>query len=526
MPWDREALWDSLDGPWDLVVVGGGITGAGLLWEAARVGFRALLLERGDFASGTSSRSGKLVHGGLRYLAQGRFRLTWLAVRERERLLREMRGLVAPLGLLHPCYRGDPQGPVLLGLGLFLYDLMALRRTHRRLDPEALRALAPHVRQGGLLGGFWYQDALTDDARLVLRVLREAERLGASALNYVRVEDLCRTRSGRVEGVAVRDLLTGRTKEVRARVVVNATGAWADALRSRLGHPPRFRPLRGSHLLFPGWRVPLAVGLTFLHPWDGRPLYALPWEGATLVGTTDVDHREDLEGELRISPEEGEYLLAAVAHLFPGLDLGEGDVLATFAGVRPVVGTGKVHPSREPRDHAIWDEGLLTVTGGKLTTFGAMARAALGRVFRRLGGPRGTAGPGVRAREEPLGAAEALDPEDPRHRRLIARYGLEDAAAILCASRPGELEPIPGTQTLWAEVRWAAEREGVVHLDDLLLRRTRLGLLLPEGGLALLEGLRPLVQGALAWDEGRWRAEAERYRRVWEAAHSPRLLRG
>lgn len=515
---DRDTVWASLGQTWDLVVVGGGITGAGLLWEASRQGFRALLLERGDFASGTSSRSGKLVHGGLRYLRQAQFRVTWRAVRDRERLLREFPGLVNPLGFLLPFYRGGPVGPSLLRLGLFLYDAMALRRTHRGLGAEALRALVPRIREEGLCGGFAYQDALTDDARLVLRLLGGAVAAGASALNYARVEGFCQTRSGQVEGVAVRDLLTGRTAEVRARVVVNATGAWADILRGRLGYPPRLRPLRGSHLLFPAWRVPLALGLSFFHPWDGRPLYALPWEGITLVGTTDVDHREDLEGEPRIHPEEGEYLLAAVRYLFPDLDLSPRDVLATFSGVRPVVARGKKDPSREPRDHALWDEGVLTVAGGKLTTFWTMARAALARVRGRLGEP-------VRRVRKTPGEAEGIPkPEDPWHLRLMVLYGPEAAAAMMRTARPGELEPIPGTPTLWVEVRWAAEREGVVHLDDLLLRRVRLGLTLPEGGIPLLERLRPLLQPALGWSETRWREEVERYQEVWRSAYSPSLL--
>lgn len=352
-----------------------------------------------------------------------------------------------------------------------------------------------------------YQDALTDDARLVLRLLGEAVAAGASALNYARVEGFCQTRSGRVEGVVVQDLLTGRTAEVWARVVVNATGAWADILRGRLGHPRGCAPCGKPPPLPRLAGAPGPGGL--LLPSSGRQaLYALPWEGVTLVGTTDVDHREGLEGEPRIHPEEGEYLLAAVQHLFPDLGLSQRDVLVTFSGVRPVVATGKKDPSREPRDHALWDEGLLTVTGGKLTTFWTMARAALARVRGRLGEPPRRARTSLGKRE----AEGILQLEDPWHLRLLARYGPEAAAAMIRTARPGELEAIPGTRTLWAEVRWAAEREGVVHLDDLLLRRVRLGLTLPEGGIPLLERLRPWLQPALGWDETRWQAEVERYR--------------
>lgn len=518
---DRASAWASLAEPWDVVVIGGGITGAGILREAARQGFRAVLLEQRDFAWGTSSRSGKLVHGGLRYLKQGQVRVTWHSVRERERLLREMPGLVSPLGLLLPCYGGDPVGRHLLDVGMIIYDAMAMRRNHRHLDPATLRTLAPHIRPDGLRGGFWYLDALTDDARLVLRVIDDAAAAGAVALNYARVEDLCRTRAGTVEGVVVRDLVSGRTAEVRARVVINATGIWADSFRARLGRRPRLRLLRGSHLLFPAWRLPVALGVNLFHPRDGRPLYVLPWEGVTLVGTTDVDHREDLEAEPRIHPGEGEYLLAAVRHLFPSLDITAEDVLATFSGVRPVVGTGKKDPSRESRDYAIWDEELLTVTGGKLTTFGVMARAVMARVRRRLGEPGPTAGA---APQQPR-PDELAELDEALRLRLVGRYG-EQAAALVRSARPGELEPIPGTGTLWAEVRWAAERENVVHLDDLLLRRVRLGMQLPQGAIPLLERLRGFVQPALGWDDSRWREEVERYERLWRSAYSPALLAG
>lgn len=451
-------------------------------------------------------------------MRQGQFRVTWRSVRDRESLLRELPGLVEPLGILLPYYRGDPMGHFLLALGLCLYDALALRRTHRPLGPEALVALAPWIRRQGLRGGFWYQDAFTDDARLVLRVLGEAVANGATALNYVRVEGLCRTRSGRVDGVVARDLLSGRTLEVRARVVINATGAWADSLRAWLGHAPRLRLLRGSHLLFPGWRLPLALGISFFHPWDGRPLYALPWEGVTLVGTTDLDHQEDL-AEPRIHPQEGAYLMAAVRSLFPSLELSPKDVLSTFSGVRPVVATGARDPSREPRDYAIWDEGLLTVTGGKLTTFGSMARAALAKAARYLGPP---SHPSTKVRER-WGSEGVWGEAEPWRPRLLGRYGAE-AALLVQTARPGELEPIPGTTTLWAEVRWAAEREGVVHLDDLLLRRVRLGLTLPGGAIPLLERLRPLIQPALGWDEARWQMEVRRYQEIWHSAYSPALL--
>ncbi len=374
----RGQVINRLEEQWDVIVVGGGITGAGVLREASRRGMRCLLLEQRDFAWGTSSRSGKMVHGGLRYLRQGQAKTTWHSVRERERLLREYAGLVEPLGFLVPLYAGKRWEPLLLKVGLSLYDLMALRRSHRRYNALDLSLLVPSLRRDGLLGGFWYRDARTDDARLVLWAIKEGVALGGAALNYARVEALLRDRRGRVCGVAVRDVVTGRTMEVEAQVVINAAGAWTDRVRSWTGAPPRLRRLRGSHLVFPRWRFPLFQAVGFSHPRDGRLVYAFPWEQVTLVGTTDVDHDQPLDREPRMSQSEGEYLLEGIGKAFPSLELTAEDVMSTFSGVRPVVGTGRRDPSREPRDHVVWaEDGMVTVAGGKLTTFSLLARDAL-----------------------------------------------------------------------------------------------------------------------------------------------------
>lgn len=516
---DRAQAWNALGGLWDLVVIGGGITGAGVFREATRLGLRAVLLEGRDFAWGTSSRSGKLVHGGLRYLRQGQFDLTWHATREREELLRSAPGLIRDLGFLFPVYRRWER--FLLGLGLTIYDLMTLSWHHRYLDAETFHPLSPHMRGEGLLGGFCYREAETDDARLVLRLIQDGVRDGGLALNYAHVEGLLRARDGTVAGVAVQDGVTGRTAEVKARAVVNATGFWADRLRAQVGGRPRLRPLRGGHLVFPAWRFPLAQAVGFWHPSDGRPLYALPWQGITLVGTTDVDHDQDPDAEPRITPAEVDYLLTALRHQFPDLDLAESDVLSTFAGVRPVVGMGRREPSREPREHVVWvEEGLVTVTGGKLTTFRLLAHDALHALATHLGAVM----PGSRLHPcppllEPVNAEQPADLAPDVWRRLLGYYGAE-ATAVVAAAAAGELTPIPGTPFLWAEVRWAAAREAVVHLDDLLLRRVRLGLMAPEGGLHLLDRVRPLVQPGLGWDDTRWEVEVQRYISLWRSAYS------
>ncbi len=281
------------------------------------------------------------------------------------------------------------------------------------------------------------------------------------------------------------------------------------------------RPLRGSHLIFPAWRLPVAQALSFLHPVDRRPVFIFPWEGITLVGTTDVDHDAALNDEPAISPEEVAYLMAAVESQFPSLNLTLDDVTATFAGVRPVIGTGKEDPSKESRDHVVWEEdGLLTVTGGKLTTFRRIALDVLKSVSHRL--------PGLPKFSDKLpvldptpvslpAAAAGLD--ESQRRRLLGRYGAA-AADLVAAAQPGELEPIPDTAALWAELRWAARSEAVLRLDDLLLRRVRLGLLLPGGGEALLPRIRAICQPELGWDDATWDAEQAAYLALWRGCYS------
>jgi len=526
----RDATWSHLDQPWDIVVIGGGITGAGILREASRVGLRVLLVEQRDFAWGTSSRSSKLVHGGLRYLKEGSFRLTRAAVRERERLLEEGPGLIDPLGFLLATYKGDSPGRRIYGAGLTVYDLLALQWTHRYFKAADFRLLAPHIAQDGLQGGFQYGDAQTDDARLVLRVIREAVAGGgarhgvdsAAALNYVRAERLLRDTRDRVIGVRLRDMEGQREADVTARVVINATGVWADRLRAEVGGASRIRPLRGSHLIFAAWRLPIAQAIGFLHPMDRRPVFIFPWEGITLVGTTDVDHADALDAEPAISPQEVAYLMAAVEAEFPSLGLTLDDVVATFAGVRPVIGSGKLDPSKESRDHVVWEEnGLLTVTGGKLTTFRRIALDALKAVRGRLpdlGSLNGKT-PVLNPVDLPLSTPTGGRLDEACRHRLLGRYGA-DAPALLAAAQPGELALIPGARVVWAELRWAALAEGVMHLDDLLLRRVRLGLLLPRGGEAILPRVRAICQAELGWDDATWEREQAAYLALWRRCYS------
>jgi glycerol-3-phosphate dehydrogenase len=501
--------------PWDLVVVGGGIVGAGILRAASASGVRALLLERGDFASGTSSRSSQLVHGGLRYLAQGQVGLTRSAVTERERLLRDVPGLVTPLDFLFPFYAGERVKQLGYAAALTAYDALAHRRSLRRVSAPDFALLSPSSHPADVIGGLRYREAQTDDARLVLGVLRDGVIGGGRALNYTPVTSLLRGREG-VIGVRVRDGMTDRQTDVRATVVVNATGAWADELRADVGGMARMRPLKGSHLVFPASRFPTSIGVNVLHPSDGRPITVAPWQGATLVGTTDIDHPEKFDSDVAITPAEVDYLLGALASPFRSLGLSREDIVSTWSGVRPTVNTFAASASRELRAHVVWDEdGLITVTGGKLTTFRLIAEDAL---------------KAAAARSPALAVGSTRASRDHRHRvaltddfesagRVIARHGAE-AADVMAAAEPGELEPLAGTPVTAAELRWAARCEGVTHLDDLLLRRVRLGLLLPDGGSELFPLVRRICQQELSWTDTRWADEVAAYTALIARAHS------
>jgi len=518
----------------DILVIGGGIAGAGVALEAARRGLAVMLVEARDFAWGSSSRSSKLVHGGLRYLREGAFGLTLESVRERGRLLHDAPGLVEPQRFLMGHYQGRAPSRRTLGVGLALYDAMAGARTRAFHAPDAVRELAPHLATDGLLGASGYLDAKTDDARLVLRVLQEAQHHGARVFNRAAVKSLLRAgeagvplAAGQAPGsvAGARIERAGFSGTVRARCVVNATGCWADGLRRGLG-AAMLRPLRGSHLVFPLWKLPVAQSVGLLHPRDGRPVFATPWEGVALVGTTDLDHADDPDIEPRITPAETAYLLEALRHAFPRLELRASDAICSFAGVRPVVddrAAGR-DPSKAPREHVVRDEqGLVTVTGGKLTTFRVNALDALRHAAPHLA-------PGA------LGAGAAYHPAAPifdalpdapalaalphgLRRRLLGRHGAQ-AAALLRESAAADLELVAGTATPWAELHWALRHEQVRFLDDLLLRRTRLGLLLPDGAAALLPRLEPVAREALRWSAGEWRDQCERYARLIAQCYS------
>jgi len=491
----RDSIWSNLEHPWDVIVIGGGITGAGIFNYAARAGLRVLLAEANDYAFGGSGRTGKWVGGPRR----GRTAVNAALAQECERLLRDAPMLARPEACFRAVYQGEK--------GAFWRRMP--------VSPRDLTTWALQLRDSGLRGARIYEGAAVDDARLVLRLIREGVTYGGVAINYARAEQLLISARGQVCGAVLRDRAQGedgRTAEVQARVVVNAAGPWCDELRAKQGGKPMLREKAGSHLFLPMDRLPLAAGIALLHPRDGCELRFIPWEGVAVVGTTELDYYlpEDV-AEPAVSAQEVEYLLEGLAHAFPGLELGIRDVIACHAGVTALPEGG----APEGGGLVLEENGLVTVTGGLLTTFRVLAAQALNRIRERLPGLRPFE-PGQTVLERPgeMPYSGALDPAGWVY--LAGRYGRE-LPALLAATTPEELTPIyPHLPILWAELRWAARDGAVVHLDDLLLRRLRLGLQVRRGGVTEMEDLRPFIQPELGWDNIRWQWEAARYARIRE----------
>ena len=534
--------------PWDMLIIGGGITGAGIAREAARRGLTVLLIEQKDFAWGTSSRSSKMVHGGLRYIASGDYKTTLLSVRERERLLNEAGGLVNEMHYIMPHYKGKFPPPWIFNTLLRVYDKLAGKRYFKYFKKDAFLSLNPHIKQDKFLGASQFSDAVTDDSRLVMRVLDEAVNDGAHAINYLKAASLITNEQGLVVGATLEDTASqnsSHTYDVRAKVVVSATGAWADTLRMQARQQTeqdfhkQIRPSRGSHLVVSQQRLPIHQAYTFLHPDDKRAVFVFPWENRTILGTTDLDHPPLGDEEVGITSAEVDYLLAATNALFNDADLNREDIISTWAGVRPLIsdsGDGKrVSPSKEKRDHSVWlDNNLVTVSGGKLTTFRLIALDVLKTCQKVLALDGMTLedhatndvkhnvenntpySDKVFSNQTPTNPKFATLPASLQQ-RLQGFYGLQ-LDALLELAHDDDLAYVTDSNTIWAEIRFATHYEQVIHLDDLLLRRTRLGLILPQGAMTPLISarLKQICQQELGWDEQKWQQEVERYTDLWQ----------
>jgi glycerol-3-phosphate dehydrogenase len=479
------------DGRFDLLILGGGITGAGVALDATLRGLHVALIDKGDFASGTSSVSSKLVHGGLRYLEHGEFHLVYEALHERGLLLRNAPHLVRPLRFIIPYYRGARVAPWKWRAGLTLYDLLAGRlniRRSRSLALPELRHEVPSLQPAFLLGGTEYYDAQMDDARLCIEVIRTAALHGACVANYVEALVI------EPGGVHVVDRVGGKENVIQARQVLNATGSWVDAVCRLAGDPsgPHLQPTKGVHVVVRDLGLPAAFLL--LHPDDGRVFFVIPWLGKTLIGTTDTFTDEPADA-LTVTEADIRYLLAGHSHYFSPA-LSPADVLGTFVGLRPLIRARPGDPSSLSREFRLWrsPSGLLNVAGGKYTTYRRMAEVITDRVMRGLGLPRRSG----RTREFRLDGAEGYvggpgPPPAARHlseaawQHLLGRYGRRayDVVARL-ADDPSLARPVvEGEPDIRVEFVWQRQHEMALFPEDFLLRRTRLGLFHPHAHIPI-----------------------------------------
>jgi glycerol-3-phosphate dehydrogenase len=545
----------------DVLVVGGGATGAGVARDAVLRGLSVALCEAGDFAGQTSSRSSQLIHGGLRYLQYGDLGLVFEGLSERRRLMSTAPHLCRPIEFLFPAYRGERPSLRTIGTGIALYNALALWRPptqRRRLDPGATFAASPLLRAAGLQGAQQYIDCQTDDARLVLETILDAERAGAVVLSHARVRSLRRDRTGRARAALIADQegdgASGPEVEARARVIVNATGPFSDAFdRGRRN----LRPTLGVHLVFDAARLDLAGRAVVLRaPRDGRVFFALPRGRRSVIGTTDTDWPSPsparaavtaenghgapgashggltIDAEIRARREDVDYLLEAAAHAFPAARLGPGDVIATFAGLRPLIAAPAHTASSTSREHEILREadGVVTIAGGKLTTFRRMAEEttdALVEILRDRGLERAI-GPCV-TRTRPLPGAFADAPEgagrspsslgdhelaeDVRD-HLLATYGSRSADVLAEVEEAPDLARRidPELPYLWAEIVHAAREEHALEVEDALARRAPLLRDARDQGLGAAERAGDLMARVLGWTPERRARSVEKYR--------------
>jgi len=477
----------------DVLVIGGGITGAGVALDAAARGLSVALVEKDDFAAGTSGRSSRLVHGGLRYLEHGEFGLVRESLRERGILFRLAPHLVRPVPLY--VLAGDLRSRAKYRTGLTGYEVLAAGRNigyHQAVSAGRVAEAIPGL--GGRSRAFRYFECQTDDARLTIEVARTAQAAGAVLANHARVTGLLG--DGRVTGAAVTDEMTGQGFEVRARAVVNATGIWAERVGELAGGSGaegcvRLRPSKGVHLVFAPGAVRTTAAVTVPSAeHDGRYIFVVPWEGRVYAGTTDTPYQGDLD-DPGVGEADRDYILAAVAGLFPGVT--GRDVVASWAGLRPLLGqedAGDTKSSDLSRKHAIFTGpfGLYTITGGKLTTYRAMAEDLVDRVAADLGGVKGS-GP-CRTREIPLGLHGPAAAAVRLARDEVARLGLPPRTAVRLVQRYGDDwrqaarmigedvslgEPVAdGLPVLGVEVALARSREMALTDEDIYVRRTRL----------------------------------------------------
>lgn len=521
----RSANFERFRQQFDVLIVGGGITGAGIARDAAMRGYRTALVDKGDFASGTSSKSSKLVHGGVRYLELFEFGLVFEASRERRTLWRIAPDLVRPLPFLFPVYR-DARWPAwMIDIGLWMYDGLALFRNfgrHQMCSNAQIKKMLPGIDTKNINGGALYYDGQVDDARLTLESIRAAQHHGAAIANYAQVDGLIKDdRTGRVKGVQIHDALTGAQCEIHAHIVVNATGPWTDSL-IQLDDPraPRsLRPTKGIHILVPRQKIGGDSAVAFPAASDGRLMFVIPWGAFTLIGTTDTDYDGDYD-RVHADRADVDYVIAAVNHGFPESPIAREDVVSAYAGLRPLVLQSGKSATKTSREHEIWttESGLLTIAGGKLTTYRSMAAELVDKAAVRLRDEFNVqpARP-VATAQMPLiegnGAAPDLGLSQQVMDHLRHAHGPQFTRVLdVAASRP-ELaaEIVDGLPYIWAEVDYAVENEMAMTVSDVLGRRTHILNEARDNGRGVAERVADRMASFLNWNRDQTRTQLEAF---------------
>jgi glycerol-3-phosphate dehydrogenase len=516
----------------DVLVIGGGMAGAGVARDLALRGASVALFEKADFAAGTTSRSSKLIHGGLRYLELFDLRLVRESLRERETLGRLAPHLVRPLPFLIPIYRGSSRGLIKVRIGLRLYDWLTPGRSadgSRVIRPEAALALEPGIRAENLRGaGFYLDDLLLSPERLCLENILSACRHGARAFNYAEVEEVLTGPKG-VEGLRIRDLLTDHVRAVRGQVIVNAAGPWVDRIRGLAGIRDRgahlIRTTKGIHGLLP----PLTAHAVYLPTRDERMIFVIPWREFSLVGTTDTDFDGNPD-RVWATKEEVTYVLGEVRRVLPDPRVTATNVVYTYAGIRPLTHEEGKSPSRVSREHRVWAEGIggrfLTITGAKLTCFRSLAEEVADLVMDRLGrrAPSRTARVTldgadesarrveVRAWMDVSGEVAATGLTRETLETLVETHGRNYSRVLdLARKLPGGYDRLcPGNREIVAQLHYAVAEELTVSLQDFLLRRTGIGTS-PCRGLDCAEPIAARMGDLLGWNSRRRDAELSAY---------------
>lgn len=489
--WRERAISRLSRESFDLLVIGGGITGAGIARDAALRGLSVALLERDDFAGGTSSRSSRLIHGGVRYLEHGYFSLVFEASRERRTLLRTAPHLVRPLQFTWPVYRGARVPRWKLRAGLGLYDALALFRNvgrHRGLSRAGVLEGEPALSTDGLVGGATYWDAATDDSALTLANVLDARDAGAVVLNHAEVTGLI-VEGGKASGVTALDRIDSGTTRIRASVVINATGPWTDAVR-KMEDPSAAKAVlgtKGVHIAVPAKRVGNRAAVTMLSPVDGRVMFCLPAGEQTIIGTTDTAEPAHPD-QVRASRVDVDYLLASVNGFFPAAGLGARDVICAWAGIRPLVSSGNSgDPASASREHEITTgpAGVIAISGGKLTTYRLIAEQVVDRALKRV--------------------------KKPAARCVTAQRTLPGARRTPVF---GQLfEPIlPGQSWNYGDATNAVQNEMACTLADILIRRTKVAFASRDHGIPAAPRVAAAVARHLGWDDAECARQVETYR--------------